>query len=359
MTESIQNGRAPQLVRPARLVNAAQIARDTEVRQSPNGVRFATFGETGLADLDLDRMLQAVPMAITAALKSNTYYFVPLAMRETGEGAEGSEMPDGVSQASALQAMSSQAEGMPSAALQPAMVASAYSEEFSDAAICHRNVDLEQGRRGVFISTRLMGDRFALSFEFFINVAHAFVDQTGVPESFADLVWQQAVREVRGETSIDAWETRNMAFGRPADAVPEPIPPASRRNRGSMGARGSMLARDRAFARAENEASHLASADGLAQPGSFADPSRPQNPSGQDPSGPLQKERQMYLEAAFSDAVAIYLLSLALDFDYSELREREYPLLHPSALAARLRLVSELFPPNPDYEFAVRYRRRG
>ncbi len=61
------------------------------------------------------------------------------------------------------------------------MVASAYTDEFSDAAICHRNVELGHGKRGVFISTRLMGDRFALSFEFFINVAHAFVDQAGVP----------------------------------------------------------------------------------------------------------------------------------------------------------------------------------
>jgi hypothetical protein len=55
----------------------------------------------------------------------------------------------------------------------------------------------------------------------------------------------------------------------------------------------------------------------------------------------------------------MYLLSLALDFDYSELREREYPLLAPAALAARLRLVAELFPPNPGYEFVVRYRRRA
>jgi hypothetical protein len=72
-----------------------------------------------------------------------------------------------------------------------------------------------------------------------------------------------------------------------------------------------------------------------------------------------EKERGPYLEAAFSDAVAIYLLSLALDFDYSELREREYPLLIPAALAARLRAVAELYPPNPTYEFAVRYRRRA
>ncbi len=72
-----------------------------------------------------------------------------------------------------------------------------------------------------------------------------------------------------------------------------------------------------------------------------------------------EKERGAYVASAFSDAVAMYLLSLALDFDYSELREREYPLLAPAALAARLRLVAELFPPNAGYEFAVRYRRRA
>ena len=45
-----------------------------------------------------------------------------------------------------------------------------------------------------------------------------------------------------------------------------------------------------------------------------------------------EKARNNFLEAAFSDAVAIYQLSLAVDFDYSELREREYPLLAPQAL---------------------------
>src|ERR1039458_4494607 len=72
-----------------------------------------------------------------------------------------------------------------------------------------------------------------------------------------------------------------------------------------------------------------------------------------------EKAKTDYLEAAFSDAVAIYLLSLAVGFAYSELREREYPLLAPQALAERLRLVAGLFPPNADYEFAVRHRRRG
>jgi hypothetical protein len=335
MAETVQTGqpRTPQLVRAASLVNAAQIAHDTEVRQSPNGVSFATFGETGLADLDLDRMLETVPTTITAALKANTYYFVPLALREAiADDPEAS----GESAAALLKS---------EAAAEPTMVASAYTDEFSDAAICHRNVELGHGRRGVFISTRLMGDRFALSFEFFINVAHAFVDQAGTPEVFADLVWKQALGGVRGETSIDAWETRNLAFGRPANAQPEMAPIASRRNRGGM---ASFSARQRAFASGDGTATTVAELNAAGAQLSQMDA----QPSIND------KERSLYLEAAFSDAVAIYLLSLALDFDYSELREREYPLLSPAALAARLRIVAELYPPNPGYEFAVKYRRR-
>ena len=329
MAENVQTGqpRTPQLVRAASLVNAAQIAHDTEVRQSPNGVSFATFGETGLADLDLDRMLETVPTAITAALKANTYYFVPLALREAvAETAEPAASPE--------------AALLTETAAEPTMVASAYTDEFSDAAICHRNVELGHGRRGVFISTRLMGDRFALSFEFFINVAHAFVDQAGTPEVFADLVWKQALSGVRGETSIDAWETRNLAFGRPANAQPEPLPSPSRRNRGMAG----FSARQRAFAGEDNVTQLTAAASDVAQLDAQ--------------SGINAKERGLYIEAAFSDAVAIYLLSLALDFDYSELREREYPLLSATALAARLRVVAEMYPPNPGYEFAVKYRRR-
>jgi hypothetical protein len=327
MAETVQTGqpRTPQIVRAARLVNAAEIAHDTEVRQSPNGVSFATFGETGLADLDLDRMLETVPTAITATLQANTYYFVPLALREAAGD---------TSDAEAL--LKSEA------AAEPTMVASAYTDEFSDAAICHRNVELGHGRRGVFISTRLMGDRFALSFEFFINVAHAFVDVAGVPEAFADLVWKQALSGVRGETSIDAWETRNLAFGRAANAQPDEPQPVSRRNRGMA----SFSARQRAFA-----SGAAASGAGLNAESQVAQMDAA--------AGDHEKERALYLEAAYSDAVAMYLLSLALDFDYSELREREYPLLSPAALAARLRLVAELYPPNPGYEFAVKYRRKA
>jgi hypothetical protein len=53
------------------------------------------------------------------------------------------------------------------------------------------------------------------------------------------------------------------------------------------------------------------------------------------------------------------MLSLAVDFDYHDLREREYPLLAAPALAERLRHVASLFPPNSGYEFQVLYRRKG
>ncbi len=323
MAENLQTG----LPQPASyLVRAIEVAHDTAVRQSPNGVRFATYGETGVADLDLDRMLEAVPTPITAALNANTYYFVPLALHEATENGDAS-----------LDATADPKPEIP----EPAMVASAYTDEFSHSAICHRNVELGHGKRGVFISTRLMGDRFALSFEFFINVAHAFVDQAGVPETFSGLVWKQALANVRGETSVDAWESRNLAFGRPANAQPAPLQPSSRRNRSAL---ASLSARQRSFS---NASSPIAQLNASIQQSAEAQPAID------------EKERNQYLEAAFSDAVAIYLLSLALDFDYSELREREYPLLAPTALAARLRLVADLFPPNPTYEFAVRYRRRA
>src|SRR5579875_3742084 len=71
----------------ANLVRASQVAREAEVRRSANGVRFATYGETGVPAPDLDRMLEAVPASIANALKANTYYFVPLALREP-EGPE-------------------------------------------------------------------------------------------------------------------------------------------------------------------------------------------------------------------------------------------------------------------------------
>jgi len=71
-----------------------------------------------------------------------------------------------------------------------------------------------------------------------------------------------------------------------------------------------------------------------------------------------EKAKHEYEMAAFADAIAVYCLSLFLDVDYQELRERDYPLLAPVSLAERLRKINELFPANPGYEFAVYHRRR-
>jgi hypothetical protein len=260
MAEGVQNG----------LVKAAQVAQEATARRAPNGVAYAAFGDNPLTDNDLERMVQAVPGAIAAALSRKTYYFVPLAISERRSGESDATL-----------------------------IAPAYTTELGDQAICHRNVTLDNAE-GVFISTRLLGDRFALAFEFFINVGHAFVDVAGVPDSFGQLVWSQALSDVRGETSHDAWEARHQS-----------------------------LAGDRS--------------------------------SGNTESKPIVDERSKstFIDSAFSDAVAIYLLSLSIDFDYTELREREYPLLAPQPLADRLRHVANLFPPNSGYEFAIKYRRRA
>ncbi|MGH9579962.1 MAG: hypothetical protein ACRD2R_03130 [Terriglobales bacterium] len=77
------------------------------------------------------------------------------------------------------------------------------------------------------------------------------------------------------------------------------------------------------------------------------------------PGPDTERHKSDYFAATFSDAIAVYMLSLFLDVDYQELRERDYPLLAPKALAERLRKVAELFPPEPGFEFAVYYRRRG
>ena len=264
------------------LVLATQVAQETALRKSPNGIHFAAFGENGLDDGELARLVQAVPSTVASALARKTYYFVPLALAEGRGGPAGHRSGN-----------------------EATMISPTYSSELAELAICHRNVALaagmggsEDGGEGVFISTRLLSDRFSLAFELFINVGHAFVGEAGVSEAFAELVWNQATADVRGETSQDAWESRGLALG--------------------IGENATRDGKQRIDEKAKTD----------------------------------------FLEAAFSDAAAIYMLSLAVDFDYSELREREYPLLAPQALAERLRLVARLFPPNPDYEFAIRYRRR-
>lgn len=241
------------------LWHAEKVATQVEVGTAPNGIHYAAWGETRLTDADLERLVGAVPATLSAALVSRAYYFIPLAIAETGE----------------------------------TMIAPTYTVELGDRAVCHRNATFGT-TEAVFLSTRLVEDRFGLAFEFFINVAHNFVESAGVPESFGALVWSQAQAQVRGETSQDAWETRRRAQ--------EPRP--------------GMKAID-------------------------------------------ERARNSYYESAFADSLAIYILSLAVDFDYHDLRERDYPLLAAPALAERLRHVAALFPPNPGYDFQILYRRKG
>jgi len=178
------------------------------------------------------------------------------------------------------------------------MVAPSYSVELGDRAICHRNVTFGT-TEAVFLSTRLVEDRFGLAFEFFINVAHNFVDAAGVPESFSALVWSQAEAQVRGETSQDAWESRRRAL-----------------DQRGLESRDSKKIVD-------------------------------------------ERSRNSFYESAFSDSLAVYMLSLAVDFDYHDLRERDYPLLAAPALAERLRHVASLFPASAGYDFQILYRRKG
>ncbi len=238
---------------------AEKVAAQVSVGPAPNGISFAGWGETRVTETDLEKLVGAVPALLAPALKSRAYYFVPLAIADTGE----------------------------------TMVAPSYTVELGDRAVCHRNASFGP-TEAVFISTRLVEDRFGLAFEFFINVAHNFTDVAGVPEGFARLIWSQAEAQVRGETSQDAWEARRRATD-----------------------------------------SH----------------------NGQKAID--ERARTAFYDAAFSDALAIYMLSLSVDFDYHDLREREYPLLAAPALAERLRHIASLFPPNAGYDFQILYRRKG
>jgi hypothetical protein len=251
------------------LWHAEKVATQVTVSETANGIHYAAWGETRISDTDLERLVGAVPAALSSALNNRAYYFVPLAIADTGE----------------------------------VMIAPSYTVDLGDRAICHRNASFGS-TEAVFLSTRLVEDRFGLAFEFFINVAHNFVEVAGVPESFSALAWSQAEAQVRGETSQDAWEARRRA-----------------QDIGPMG-----------------------------------------NSTGDGRNGQKvidERSRSSYYESAFSDSLAVYMLSLAVDFDYHDLREREYPLLAAPALAERLRHVASLFPPNAGFDFQILYRRKG
>jgi len=233
----------------------AEVVRVTPVSQAPNGICYASAGEVAVNSFDLERMVAAVPTRIAAALERNAYYFVPLTVNQGEE----------------------------------TVIADRYDVALSDNAVCHRNLNLGDSQC-IFISTRLMDDKFSVAFEFYINVGHALVERAGVSHEFSELAWSQAETGIRGETSLDAWEARKLATAAGPDA---------------------------------------------------------------------ERYKSEFLEATFSDTISIYLLSLYLDVDYYDLRERDYPLLAPSALAERLRKVAEMFPPNSGFEFAILYKRRG
>jgi hypothetical protein len=234
--------------------SAAEVIRQAQVSQSSSGVCYASMGEIPIGATELERMVNTVPSPVAAALKRKAYYFVPLTVSHGEE----------------------------------TLIADRYDVALSENAVCHRNFAAGDSQC-VFISTRLMDDKFSIAFEFFINVAHAFVEQAGVSSEFSELAWKQSHDGVRGETSLDAWELRKLATA---------------------------------------------------------------------PSGDNERAKTEYFQAAFADAVAVYMLATFLDVDYHDLRERDYPLLAPPALAERLRLVQQLFPANPGYDFAVYYRRK-
>ena len=289
----------PEIVQ-SDLKSVAEVARLAHVQSAPNGIHYASYGDTQVSDLD--QVIEAVPRSIAAALHRKTYYFVPLTLGDSTEAIE-SRLDD--------------------ANPMSILIATEFSSQLADGAFCHRDAKVD-GTDCVFISTRLMQDRFALAFEFYINAGHHFVDAAGVPESFMTLVWSQAEAGVRGETSQDAWEHRGRAIGHTAmEQTRNPMSTQSKRTR-----------RTRSLQAVS------------AQTGS--------NP----PKAVDEKARTEYFQAAFADAIAIYLLSLTVDFDYTELREREYPLLAPPALSERLRHVAQLFPPNPGNELSIRYRPR-
>lgn len=241
----------------AQLRSAQEIIRDARVSQASNGICYTTAGDTMLPSDELERIVGAVPRPIAAALDRKAFYFVPLTMADDDK----------------------------------TFVIERFDGPAPDGALCHRNLD-SGNSQCIFISTRLLEERFAIAFEFYINVGHAFVEKAGISPEFADLVWSQVTSNVRGETSLDAYEFRKQAQPFGTGRIDE---------------------------RAKSD----------------------------------------YLAATFSDSIAIYMLSLCLDVDYYELREREYPLLAPSALAARLKKVAELFPPNPGFQFNIFYKRRG
>ncbi len=261
------------------LLPAGEAVEATTLARGRNTLRYGVFGELETTGDTLQRIVEAVPREIAAIISANAFVFVPLALGETPNARD-------------------------------TEIARIHTPDLADRAICHRTLSIG-GSTYTFISTRLMQDRFALAFELFINVGHQYVDtlaeaKEAPPERLTQLFWNQAVADVRGETSQESYEARKRA----TELTPEAT-------------RGGSV-----------------------------------HPAGSPAAKAAEEQRTRFFESAFADALAIYMLSLAIDLDYADLREREYPLLAAPALADRLRLIADLYPPPPGYEFAIKYRRR-
>src|SRR6266568_9022575 len=170
-------------IQHATTLSPAEVLRLSPVQQAANGICYASSGEVNLSSDELQRMVAAVPPPIAAVLTRKAFYFVPLTV------ADGDQT----------------------------LIADRYDVLLSDRAVCHRNLTLGDSQC-VFISTRLMDDRFSVAFEFYINVAHAFVDHAGFSAEFGDLAWKQVQDKAKGETSLDAHELRKIAASESPDA---------------------------------------------------------------------------------------------------------------------------------------------
>ena len=85
---------------------AAEVVRSTQVQQAANGVCYALLGETGVSADEVERIVNAIPRAIAAALQRKAFYFVPLTVSADEE----------------------------------TLIAERYDVALSDRAVCHRNV---------------------------------------------------------------------------------------------------------------------------------------------------------------------------------------------------------------------------
>ena len=97
----------------------AEVLRLSPVQQATNGICYASSGEVNLSSGELQRMVDAVPQPIAAAMTRKAFYFVPLVV------ADGEQT----------------------------LIADRYDVHLSDRTVCHRNLTLGDAQC-VFISTR-------------------------------------------------------------------------------------------------------------------------------------------------------------------------------------------------------------